>query len=548
MSSSQRLDRKMFAATDNAWANPSSSQTINHAWWTVQRNSITSPCRDVVDYFDYQSKGTFIRSGVRAQLKSPANAPLRAEYWKAPRSNGCCRIVALPDLVTRVSLQALGLSMSDRLNAGLTQSVFSRPGPLRSTEFVDGWYGQWSQYFAQMLRLTKKFKYLVVSDFARFFDSIDLAHVEETLDLAGVSRPYSRAVCVLLRRSSYVDETERSLHLGIPQLYDDTALLLANYYLNGFDQEVIDQWTPDQYARWLDDIILGANTESDARTIVARLKKIARRFGLSLNTHKTKILRSIDVEQNYLFLKEHKQLDAFEIEAVLDHGATSHVRLRHAFRRAADQARTRIGSGLGEILLRRIYRIGSLLDSPHLLPYAAADLANYPNSASSTIQYLSSISQDESIPSIISNYLKSVTKVYQTIEIGVLLRMVHRHWSSRGKKNIAGLATEILQGCYGRTSDSTRSIAAFLLTRYARRTETSQLLSVLSADLMATQSPHALRYAYVALCCTLPQSRVKRELHPEQSKHYSDLAFLFVLLKSCDFDIENLSYSLAKAE
>src|SRR6267378_7820834 len=98
------------------WMNPTDEETIDHAWWTVQRNSVVSPCRDVIDFADYKSRENYIRSKVRTQVGNAANASIEIEFWKAPRSNGVCRLVSLPDVITRVTLQSLGLTFSQVLN------------------------------------------------------------------------------------------------------------------------------------------------------------------------------------------------------------------------------------------------------------------------------------------------------------------------------------------------------------------------------------------------------------------------------------------------
>jgi len=520
------------------WTNPTDVETIDQAWWTVQRNSIVAPCRDVIDFADYESRDKYIRSEVQTQLRNVDKATMEVEFWKAPRSNGVCRLVSLPDVITRVTLQSLGLSLSQVLNTKLSDAVISRPSPLRSTAFVDGWYSQWTQYFARILRIKRGFRYLIVSDFANFFDSINPSYLWRTLQEAGAQNSHARAACQLLKRCTYAKPGLEVF--GLPQLYDDTALLLGNFYLRDFDAEVCSRWGTERYTRWLDDVVLGAQTESEAWKLIAHLSATARDSGLNLSSHKTKIIPSEDLDRDYLFLNEHRRLDALEIEIALKQDYKSSVRAEKAFAAILHRIRNRLGSGLGEILLRRTYRLGSFLGSSALLPFVATDLAIHPNSSSAISQYVASVSRDKQIALIVAHYLEQPSNVYQTVEVGLLLSLLHRPWTAEARKQVGKLATAILKGYLPVISDTSSGIAGLLLHRCVGPAEAARTLLPLKASLMATPSPHAQRFALTALCGALPFAKVKKVLNVKTLMHNNYLYSLYRYLESRDFDLEGL--------
>src|SRR5258708_24881369 len=90
----------------SSWLNPASHETIDHAWWTVKCNSVKAPIRDVVDFADFEEQFEYLQSTVRRQIRAGTKAKVAVEFWTAPRAQGVCRLVSLPDLITRISLQS----------------------------------------------------------------------------------------------------------------------------------------------------------------------------------------------------------------------------------------------------------------------------------------------------------------------------------------------------------------------------------------------------------------------------------------------------------
>jgi hypothetical protein len=327
---------------------------------------------------------------------------------------------------------------------------------------------------------------------------------------------------------------------GLPQLYDDTALLLGNFYLRDFDEEVCLRWGSERYTRWLDDIVLGAHTESEAWRLIAHLSTMARDSGLNLNSHKTKIIPSSDLDRKYLFLSEHKSLDSIEIEIALKPDYKSCVRAEKAFAGGLHRIRERVGSGLGEILLRRTYRLGSLLGSSALLPFVATDLTIHPNSSSAINQYIASVSRDKQIASIVAHYLEHPSNVYQTVEVGLLLSLLRRPWTAEARKQVGTLALSILNGRLPVISETSSGIAGLLLLLCAGPAKAARTLLPLGKSLMATSSLQAQRFALTALCCALPFARGRKFFHTKTFMHKHYLQMLYKYLESRDFDVNGL--------
>jgi len=330
---------------------------------------------------------------------------------------------------------------------------------------------------------------------------------------------------------------------GLPQLYDDTSLLLGNFYLHQFDAEVSSKWGLERYARWLDDIVLGAQTESEAWSAVAHLSVLARNSGLNINPHKTKVIASVDMNRRYLFSDEHKRLDSLEIEILLRQDGSFNLKARQQFEGLLGRLRMLIDLGRGDILLRRIYRLGSLVNSSDLIPFVATDLSIHPNSASAICQYLASVSRDSRVARVVAQYLHQPSNVYQTVEVSLLLSLLRREFTSETKKQLSNLASAILNGRISVNCDTSFGIAALLLRRCAGSSKAASTLLPLRARLMAVSGQQARRYALTALCCALPFSKTTNILSSRKFTRTPDLKFLYNFLASRDFNLDDLIHT-----
>jgi hypothetical protein len=314
---------------------------------------------------------------------------------------------------------------------------------------------------------------------------------------------------------------------------------LANFFLDQFDKEVLSLSPSRGYARWLDDFVIGTQDVQCAWKMISQLSVVARNSGLHLNPHKTKVLSNRDIRRSYLFSDQHKRLDALELDVVLRSDPPFNAKARKRFSQILDHCREFTGIGLGEVLLRRIYRIGALLDSSRLLSSVARDLTCHPNAASAITQYVASISEDERLADLVRLYLNQAENVYQTVEISLLLSLLRRPLSAKAKKGIGRLASDILAGLLPIQSDVSYGIAALLFQRCVGSTAAAKTLAPLKARLMRTSSPQAQRFALTALYCGLSPA-ARRTIDREKLSETLQLRFLYGYLASRAFDISSI--------
>ena len=133
-------------------------------------------------------------------------------------------------------------------------------------------------------------------DISKFFDNVDKAHLREMLDKRVQDGVIRRVVGKWLNAGVMEGGVIHHPEKGTPQ-GGVISPLLANIYLH----EVLDVWFEQDVkprlqsrafmVRYADDAVLCFKSEQDARRVMVVLEKRLERFGLSLNTSKTKLIK-----------------------------------------------------------------------------------------------------------------------------------------------------------------------------------------------------------------------------------------------------------------
>ena len=135
-------------------------------------------------------------------------------------------------------------------------------------------------------------------DIAKFFDNVDRAHLNDMLDHRVRDGVIRRVIGKWLKAGVMEDGVVHQPDRGTPQ-GGVISPLLANLYLH----EVLDVWFEQDVkprlqkrafmVRYADDAVLCFKSEQDARRVLEVLVKRLDRFGLSLNTDKTRVIHFV---------------------------------------------------------------------------------------------------------------------------------------------------------------------------------------------------------------------------------------------------------------
>jgi hypothetical protein len=282
-----------------------------------------------------------------------------------------------------------------------------------STLAESGWFRAWLARDGKLWVMNAGYEWLVESDISNFFPSVQVADVSAfVLENSRLGVGLTRLLEYMLQVFSPVAAYHPSRVGGLPQEGFDVSRVLAHVYLRSLDDEFAFEGENDRYSRWVDDLVIGADTWDEALQIVRRIQMSLEAIGLYPNAAKTRIIRSAAFRLDYM-KDENDYLgqvdEAFRIREAVDRSEFG-AALRHHLRRA-DRPKA-----WGRVL-RRYYTNSRRLRDRRLLAEWATHLEESPDSARTIFEYLSTFRITEARFKKLQEVLDQFGGVYEDIEI-----------------------------------------------------------------------------------------------------------------------------------
>lgn len=155
------------------------------------------------------------------------------------------------------------------------------------------WTKYWSDFQKKAALYAGDYEYMLFTDIANFYDSVDLNLLKRKVFLA-VPREKYQAVELLfyfLENWNKVLEGYSRKNVGLPQdEFGDNSRLLANFYLQDYDEKIkaLCNKLGVNYLRYADDMIFYANNERQLQHILFEASKELYKLGLNINSGKIK--------------------------------------------------------------------------------------------------------------------------------------------------------------------------------------------------------------------------------------------------------------------
>lgn len=163
----------------------------------------------------------------------------------------------------------------------------------------------------------------------------------------------------------------------------DASRVLAHSYLVPVDRDFIPEGEAKGYTRWMDDVVIGAESESEGHKKIARVQRCLEKLGLYPNTAKTRVIERHELQRELL-----KDVNDYlgEVDAAMKEGA--HI--------DTEELVTRLRAHLGDAqpttawqrVLKRFYTVCRDLRVEALRPLACAQMSSYPSLSASALDYL----------------------------------------------------------------------------------------------------------------------------------------------------------------
>lgn len=353
--------------------------------------------------------------------ESIRNGTYRAQSGAAIRgakSTGLTRPLASldpRDLLVYIAL--VHLIENDLLQKSVPWVQFGRSqsaGKENDSSAESGWFRMWLKRQGQIWIITSSHEWIVESDVANFFASLSIDKVCEHVlnnskgdaELVGLMRHMLGAFAPMTRY-------QRSAAGGLPQENFDGSRVIAHTMLGPLDEEFRSEGTTDRYSRWVDDIVIGADSWPEALRQVQRVQQSLEKLGLYPNSSKTKIVpRATFAYEHYKDENDYLGEVTAEIEKT-DEPADRKAYESFVRSHVREQTKRRAW----ERVLRRTYTTSRNIADETLLRYAHGHLRNYPGSSAQILEYLASFRLTPKRVDLLTSVLSDLGNVYDDIDI-----------------------------------------------------------------------------------------------------------------------------------
>lgn len=254
---------------------------------------------DAVEFLDFHVQLAQRCTEIEASVCSGDYAPRLSLRLKAEKSRGLCRQIVLPSPEDALVLQALSDSLwkeirqkapSEKSFYAPQDQAFSKQPLGESHDWGYGPIAAWLNFQETVLKFSKSYKFVVVTDITNYYDCILHNFLRAILSDYGLEKEYALDLLLYLLDSMlWRPDYMPNYGIGLPQINLDAPRLLAHTHLFEVDQLFADR--PDiDFARYMDDMDFGVDSIAVAKEVLRDLDLALQTRNLRVNSGKTKIL------------------------------------------------------------------------------------------------------------------------------------------------------------------------------------------------------------------------------------------------------------------
>ena len=276
-----------------------------------------------------------------------------------------------------------------------------------------GWFRAWLARQKKIWVMTEMCDWLVESDIANYFPTIGIPQVCDYVRAqSSLSDESVRLLRHVLERLSPLVEYRTLPSGGLAQEFSDSSRVIAHAYLSSLDHAFSVEGDAGRFTRWVDDIIVGADTWPEALMVVKRIQLELEKLGLYPNAAKTRIYRRGDFVRDYMKV-ENDFLGLVEDENPLTSARRQEFQRRLHTHIQMPEPRPK---GWARVT-RRYYTNSRRLGDTYLLGNWTRHLSTNPESAAHILEYLRTFPLTTKRVRDLSVVLDQFGGVYEDVEI-----------------------------------------------------------------------------------------------------------------------------------
>lgn len=325
----------------------------------MRRQPLPDPLENLDFHIRLEAAYTELVSEVMSGVYAP-KSPLRL---LSEKSRGLCRQLVIPSVNDALLLQTLSDALWEEIKKKApSPNAKYAPNDHGFAQIIKGQSSNyspvrvWLAFQESVFGFTKRKKFVVVTDIPNYYDFISYEHLRSVLSDLSLAREHSLDLLIYtLSHMLWQPDYMPRVQIGLPQVNLDGARLLAHSFLFEIDRLLVSK-SQLEYARFMDDIAIGADTIVEARAIIRDLDLSLQTRQLRLNSGKTKILTSKEAQCHFR-INENIALDKLELRLKSAIDANKDIETyRQAVARVISKGLRRgwFTEGNGEKILKRL--------------------------------------------------------------------------------------------------------------------------------------------------------------------------------------------------
>ncbi len=271
------LDREIIPEID--W-----ERAIQNILLDARSDFVLSPHFDLI----YNRASQRLIEKTTQELRSGAYQPRLPITFSVPKSNFLTRPGSTLEPQDRLVHQALLEQALPRIEENMDRARTFSHVPNGANALFQPSHEGWDAFQASVRVISNAHPFVLRADIANYFETLPQHAVINLLNASGV-----RGEIVNLLEEQLLAFQERRSTGIVQGIYPSDVL--GNFYLSDFDADC--EMHGLASARYVDDIYVGFEDESDARRELVRLNARLRSSGLFFNPSKTSILTGADVQE-----------------------------------------------------------------------------------------------------------------------------------------------------------------------------------------------------------------------------------------------------------
>lgn len=324
-------------------------------------------------------------------------------------------------------------------------------------------YAQYRKY----LILRRTYRLIVVSDITNFFNSVLHSEVSGALRSLPIPGEMVGLLFFLLERlairATYCD----SPGIGLPIDEFECSRTIANLILFPHDRRMVKLVGPQAYVRWMDDHVIGVNSEAQGHMVLAAMQDSLASLYLTPNAKKSLVL-SLAEAKIHFHLDTNAQLDI--LEKKIDRRRHKRASLVRELTRAWRVALKHEGTGQWEQIQSRMYRLAGATKARFLRQRAVADLLENPTIAERISSYMRCSGSPAEYMRFFNPVIAHRQQIHKDVPLLLLETLLRVEARTYGARQILRFAESVLNDVLeGRRDELFAAPACLLILRFGDR-------------------------------------------------------------------------------